>query len=419
MGDLESAGEITSPSRRLYEPEASLPLSQEEMLLRYATLRRAKLSDPLRRLTQNGRQASPARRFLEPLTCRPGKNAASLRRSVAKINVVLYTKPMASVKSQPPPADPSSEPLAAGDTFVLAHLSDLHLGFPDGSGVREFLNKRVLGYLMWRFRRRAEYRPEVLEALIFDLRAARPDHIVVTGDLTHLGLPVEFRRAREWLHALGPPSQVTIIPGNHDAYVRTAWGRPVAEWSDYMVSDGLSSPDPMVPLGLFPTVRIRGPFAVIGVCTARPSLPLLAVGSIGRAQLARLEKVLETTGRQDLFRVVLIHHPPVPGTVTWHRRLTDSAAFRAILARQGAELVLHGHAHRTSMHQIETPAGRVPVIGVPSASAAGRTAGRSSRYHLYHFRRDESGWDLRIAVRAYPFNEKISADGALLNLFSS
>ena len=327
---------------------------------------------------------------------------------------------MISVKSERVTAGAGSEFPVVGDTFVLAHLSDFHLGFPDGVGVRELLNKRVLGYLMWRLRRRAEHRPEVLGALVSDLRDMRPDHIVVTGDLTHLGLPAEFLRARQWLSALGPPSQVTVVPGNHDAYVRDAWGRPVAQWADYMVSDGVSSPDPMAPLGLFPTVRIRGPFAVIGVCTARPSLPLLAVGTIGRAQLARLEKVLETTSRQDLYRIVLIHHPPVSGTVTWHRRLTDSAAFREVLARQGAELVLHGHAHRTFMHQLTTPAGKVPVIGVPSASALGRTAGRGSRYHLYHLRRGDHSWDLRIAVRAYPFNEK-SYPGreTLLDPFSS
>jgi 3',5'-cyclic AMP phosphodiesterase CpdA len=333
---------------------------------------------------------------------------------MAKSSVILYTPPMVSVKSEQAAAGPGSEPPVDGGTFVLAHLSDFHLGFPNGAGVRALLNKRVLGYLMWRLRRRAEHRPEVLEALVSDLRDSRPDHIVVTGDLTHLGLPAEFLRARQWLSALGPPAQVTVIPGNHDAYVRDAWGGPVAQWADYMVSDGLSSPDPMVPLGLFPTVRIRGAFAVIGVCTARPSLPLLAVGTIGRAQLARLEKVLETTGRQDLYRIVLIHHPPVPGTVTWHRRLTDSGAFRAVLGRQGAELVLHGHAHRTCMHELSTPAGKVPVIGVPSASALGHTAGRSSRYHLYHFRRDHRRWDLRIAVRAYPFTAKSYPGGEAL-----
>jgi 3',5'-cyclic AMP phosphodiesterase CpdA len=316
--------------------------------------------------------------------------------------------------------DRRAEASTAKGAFVIAHLSDFHLGLPDGAGVRALLNKRMLGYLMWRLRRRAEYRPEVLKALVSDLRDSRPDHIVVTGDLTHLGLPAEFLRVRRWLSDLGPPSEVTVIPGNHDAYVRDAWGGPVAHWADYMVSDGLSSPDPMVPLGLFPTVRIRGPFAVIGVCTARPSLPLLAVGTIGRAQLARLEKVLETTGRRDLYRILLIHHPPFAGTVTWHRRLTDSAALRTVLARQGVELVLHGHAHRTSMHQLSTPAGRVPVIGVPSASTVGRTVERGCRYHLYHVCRDDRGWDLRIAVRAYPFNEKVYPGGeALFNAFCS
>jgi len=79
----------------------------------------------------------------------------------------------------------------------------------------------------------------------------------------------------------------------------------------------------------------------------------------------------------------------------------DGAAFRAILARQGAELVLHGHTHRTTMQRLETPAGAAAVIGVPSASAMGGASGRGARYHLYYIRRDHRGWNIRIAVRAY------------------
>jgi len=333
---------------------------------------------------------------------------------MAESGALLYTAVMAPVKADEPGVSNRGERTAEASTadgaFVVAHLSDLHLASLDGTGVRDFLNKRVFAYVMWRLRRRAEHRAELVQALVHDLQRVRPDHLVVTGDLVHFSLPGEFRQARDWLHALGPPSNVTVIPGNHDAYVREAWGKPVAQWTEYMVSDGVSSPDPMVPLGLFPTVRIRGAFALIGVSTARPSLPLLAVGSIGRTQLGRLEKVLETTGRQDLYRIVLIHHPPVPGTVTWHRRLTDGAAFRAILARQGAELVLHGHTHRTTMQRLKTPAGAAPVIGVPSASALGRASGRGARYHLYYIRRDQQGWNMRIAVRAYsPEVERFAA----------
>jgi 3',5'-cyclic AMP phosphodiesterase CpdA len=309
---------------------------------------------------------------------------------------------MAPVKLQQSRGGSGSELPAAGSAFVLAHVSDLHLAYPHGAGTREFLNKRVLGYLNWRLRRRAEHRPEVLEALVSDFRNARPDHIVVTGDLTHLGLPHEFRKAAEWLRSLGPSSYVTVIPGNHDTYVYAPWDHTLSQWEGYMASDGADAFGAgMDELTLFPSLRVRGDIALIGVSTARPSAPLLAVGSIGRAQLQRIDEILMETGREGLFRVVLIHHPPVAGTVTWHRRLTDGRGFRSILARRGAELVLHGHAHRATAGQLHTSAGMTPVIGVAPASALRKAPGRGARYHLYHIRRHDGGWDVQISVRAY------------------
>jgi 3',5'-cyclic AMP phosphodiesterase CpdA len=282
-------------------------------------------------------------------------------------------------------------------------VSDLHLAFPDGAGAREFLNKRAVGYLNWRLRRRAEHRPEVLDSLISDLRNARPDHVVVTGDLTHLGLPNEFSKAAEWLRALGPPRDVTVVPGNHDAYVHTPWDHTFSQWWTYMASDGtdLSEGGAVDPRILFPSLRVRGSIALIGVSTARPSAPLLAVGNIGLKQMRRLEDILVDTGRRELFRAVLIHHPPVPGSVTWHRRLTDGKELLSLLAARGAELVLHGHAHRTTVEQLRTSAGMTPVIGVAPASALGKASGRDARYHLYHIGRHDRGWNVRISVRAY------------------
>ena len=326
---------------------------------------------------------------------------------VAKSGVLLYTADMAPVKLEQSRGETGSWPSAGNSTFALAHVSDLHLAFPDGAGAREFLNKRALGYLNWRLRRRGEHRPELLESLIFDLRKARPDHIVVTGDLTHLGLPHEFSKAAEWLRALGPPSDVTVIPGNHDAYVRTPWDHTFSQWWNYMVSDGadLAEGGAMDPQILFPSLRVRGSIALIGLSTARPSAPLLAVGNIGSRQLQRLEEILVDTGRRDLFRVVLIHHPPVPGSVTWHRRLADGKGLLSILAKRGAELVLHGDAHRTTVEQLRTSAGMTPVIGVASASALRKASGRGARYHLYHIGRHDRGWDMRISVRAYSAEE--------------
>ncbi|MGD8757350.1 MAG: metallophosphoesterase [Deltaproteobacteria bacterium] len=292
--------------------------------------------------------------------------------------------------------------------FALAHLSDPHLSFPKRVALRELLNKRAYGYLMWCLRRRFEHRSRVLAALLEDLQCARPDHLVITGDLTHLSLPVEFRRAERWLHSLGPPSQVTVIPGNHDAYVATPWDRTLGLCAEYMISDaGQSASKGRIDPGtLFPIVRIRNKIALIGVCTARPSVPFLAVGTIGQGQLKKLEKILAYTGRQSLFRVVLIHHPPVAGTVAWRKRLTDGTAFRSVLARHGAELVLHGHAHSTSFTQVETVVGTVPAIGVPSASSLSRKPWRRARYHIYSLIKNTHGWRLEVFVRGYSLEKE-------------
>ncbi|MGD9339125.1 MAG: metallophosphoesterase [Syntrophobacterales bacterium] len=289
------------------------------------------------------------------------------------------------------------------DTFTLAHLSDLHLSSLEGVAARDLLNKRVYGYLMWQLRRRSEHRGEVLEALFRDLQSTNPDHIAITGDLTHLGLPIEFQKAAQWLQSLGPPSQITVIPGNHDSYVKTPWNRTFAFWASYMVSDSMQllAGEGSNPNATFPSLRVRGKTALIGVCTARPSAPFLAVGSVGQLQLEKLEKILAETGQQQLLRVVLMHHPPVKGTVSWRKRLTDGATFRSVLAKHGAELVLHGHAHRTSLTQLQVPGGITPAVGVPSASSLGRRFRRRARYHIYHLSHDSQEREIRLSVRCY------------------
>jgi 3',5'-cyclic AMP phosphodiesterase CpdA len=290
----------------------------------------------------------------------------------------------------------------ANRSFVLAHLSDPHLSSLCRARPSDLLNKRILGYLSWHAHRRAEHRSEVLAAMVRDLRSTRPHHIVVTGDLTQLGLPSEFEQAARWLADLAPPERVTVVPGNHDAYVRTTEQRTLGLWHSYACSDPceLSARDGRRTTR-FPILRGRGPVALIGLSSARPTPPFFATGSLGRAQLQELDRLLVETRRRGLLRVVLLHHPPLPGTVSWRRRLTDAAALDGVLARRGAELVLHGHAHRSVFGKILTASGEAPVIGVPSASGIGRKPGRRAQYHLYRLRRDRNGWNLSVSVRGY------------------
>ena len=296
--------------------------------------------------------------------------------------------------------------------YLFAHISDPHLSTLEGVRRRDLLNKRLLGYLSWKSHRREEHRADVLAALVRDLQHCRPQHTVITGDLTHLGLPAEFMEVARWLSSLGPPEQFTVIPGNHESYVSSSWEETFAHWLPYLAADIPAA----APAGLFPSLRIRDHLAFIGLSSARPSAPLLATGSLGKDQLQALSRILAETGERQLFRVLLIHHPPLAETLGWRKRLTDSRALCNTLERYGVELVLHGHAHRATLGWIDTTAARAPVIGVPSASAIGHKPGRRARYNLCRVSRTTSGWTLGIEARAYdPGLDRFVSAGRVLD----
>jgi 3',5'-cyclic AMP phosphodiesterase CpdA len=268
----------------------------------------------------------------------------------------------------------------------------------------ELANKRVLGWLSWRRHRRHEHCAQILEALLDDLAVAAPDHVAITGDLTNVGLPEEIEAAVPWLERIGAPDRVSLVPGNHDAYAARVERERFAAWRPYLNGDdapgaAADADDPAIP---FPWVKRVGGLALVGLSSAVPTLPGLATGELGAAQLARLDEVLGSLARERTGRVVLVHHPPVPAGQSKRRQLSDAAALRAVLARHGAELVIHGHTHRTSLEHVAGPHGPIPVVGVPSSSARGSRPGRRASYHLYRFARDEAGARFRITccVRA-------------------
>ena len=79
----------------------------------------------------------------------------------------------------------------------------------------------------------------------------------------------------------------------------------------------------------------------------------------------------------------MLHHPPVLLKPPESRNLRDRADFVALLARTGADLVIHGHDHLDERATIAGPAGRtIPVVGAGSASYAGGPEKRS-RYNVY------------------------------------
>jgi 3',5'-cyclic AMP phosphodiesterase CpdA len=287
--------------------------------------------------------------------------------------------------------------------FTLAHLSDPHVPSTLAFGLPVLATKRAFGYWSWRRRRVFVHSERVLEALSLDLLMHAPDHIAVTGDLVNISLPSEFAAAALWLETLGPGERVSVVPGNHDAYVAMPWSRSCALWNAYMTSDtrdGRSTPPPSGPAD-FPFVRRRGRIGLVGLSSAVPTPPGWASGRVGDAQLSRLEATLASLGAAGLFRVILIHHPPIEGDNPLRKRLADAAALQRVVARCGAELILHGHDHRCSIRTMPGPYGGVPTVGVPSASAIVAGAKPIGQYHLYDIAPSARGWRVELRVRRY------------------
>src|SRR5262245_35694274 len=75
--------------------------------------------------------------------------------------------------------------------FVLAHLSDPHVGPLPRPGLAALAGKRAFGFANWHLRRLGGHRPAALDAITEDVRSAMPDHIAVTGDLINIALEQE------------------------------------------------------------------------------------------------------------------------------------------------------------------------------------------------------------------------------------
>jgi 3',5'-cyclic AMP phosphodiesterase CpdA len=289
----------------------------------------------------------------------------------------------------------------------LAHLTDPHVGPLPRPQVRELLNKRLTGWINWRRGRRDMHDMEVLAELVADIRAQAADHVICTGDVCNIGLPEEWKTSRVFLESLGDPEVVSFVPGNHDAYVPGSLEGLLAEIAPYTRGDDGAE-------RCFPYLRRRGVVALIGLSSAIPTLPFVATGRLGRRQIEDAEEMLAELGRDcDCFRVVLIHHPPHRGGADSGRELTDARRFEAMLARVGAELVVHGHNHVGSLAHLAGPRGPVPIVGAPSASTRGGALIDKAGYNLFTIGRDETGFLLSAELRGLKPDGSVGGLGML------
>jgi 3',5'-cyclic AMP phosphodiesterase CpdA len=223
----------------------------------------------------------------------------------------------------------------------IAHLSDLHLlalakdrASPLASTKTRFLS---LGRPLDATARASR----ALHALVA-ARTAGADHVVVTGDLTEVGLFEELEVVADVIAASGwPADRVTLVPGNHDRYAAPdAWARalagPLAPYA--LTSAAVGSHGRVVDLG---SIRL------VPLDVTRPQPVTRSAGFVTRSMLEWLARRLGDASIVKAPLAIVQHHPPVfRGHVWgWIDGLDGWEHQAALLSPHERVQVLHGHVH--------------------------------------------------------------------------
>jgi Icc-related predicted phosphoesterase len=216
-----------------------------------------------------------------------------------------------------------------------------------------------------------------LRPLLADLHRDA-DLFLLAGDLTHRGRPEEAKVLATELDGLGVPTVVVL--GNHDYHSddRDAVTR-VLEDAGIVVLEGSAAVVRVGDrrVGVAGTKGFGGGFA--GASGSDFGEPEMKAFVRHTRKLARgLERAL--AGLRADRRIALLHYAPVPETLAGEPReiypFLGSYLLAEAVDRAGADLVLHGHAHRGSPNG--TTPGGVPVrnVAVPVIGCA---------YQVFHF----------------------------------
>lgn len=278
-----------------------------------------------------------------------------------------------------------------GGMFHLSHISDIHLSPLPEPHFFELLGKRFTGYMNWKKKRQGEMGRQTLDAVMTSIKEKNPDHLVISGDLVNLSLAKEFSAAKDWLLTQGSARDISLTFGNHDAYVSGAFKKACKTFRPWISSEEVHSWS-----APFPYMRVRGQVAIIAVSSAVATPPFMANGYFDSAQAHHLGDLLNEAKERNLFRVVMIHHPPYKKATYWYKKLWGIERFQHVINQYGAELVLHGHTHVPTLEHIDGKERDVPVIGVASASQAFGGKKPPANYNWFSIEGDCESWHCQL-----------------------
>ena len=255
----------------------------------------------------------------------------------------------------------------------LAHFSDIHVTHFPLSGKPAL--KRLAAVVSYSLGGRGKHfagSDQRIGKLLEDVDAQGVDHALCTGDLTGVSTEAEFERVAE---LFGPRLQqaerFTVIPGNHDRYVKGSEG--LFERHFAALSGG----------GKFPFVKhLSDGVSVVAIDVARPTNLIDSSGLCGEQQRAALEALLTDRSLKGRFVVLALHYGLLRAEGQRDARphgLRDDLELMALIDRDDVtlDLVLHGHMHRP--YVVKTK--RRTIIN--AGSATDLHVAQGCGYHVY------------------------------------
>jgi 3',5'-cyclic AMP phosphodiesterase CpdA len=271
--------------------------------------------------------------------------------------------------------------------FKVGHVTDIHLHNWSDLRLRDFISKRLTGFANFQLRRRGEYREEVLAAALNQLVQEDIELLIVSGDLSNLGLRSEFQHAREFIEKRVPETiPKIVVPGNHDRYTPdTADGRfeEIYEgWMGEPCSEDLA----------WPRYYEKDGWCFLLVDSSLPTPWFEAWGEIGDEALTVLDDFMTENPVDARHFVIVVHHHPSIALYKRRERkrnLRDAQKLREIASKHHTELILHGHNHHYDIRRMQD-AEETVIFGLSSSiSSKAKDPRTSGQYALHTF--DDEG----------------------------
>lgn len=194
-------------------------------------------------------------------------------------------------------------------------------------------------------------------------KAAGANHVVISGDLTELGEPREFEH---FAHVLSDAhianENITLVPGNHDAYTsRDSWKSamtgPLAAWS----TTSAGEPGRMVD---------RGHVVFLPIDTSCYQSIARSGGAFSHDAADIVERRAADPGLRDKAVVLVLHHPPITSDKNplwqWIDGLRGRSRIVDLLMKHTHVQLLHGHMHKVVDRVLGLGKARARIFGAPA-----------------------------------------------------